>query len=133
MNIEVKRSDTLPQAVERARLLLVDDHEVGRVALARLLRAIGYDVTAVGDGTSACEALESLPPFAFVLTDVSLPDFDGREVVRAAKQKTPVPWIALVTGWDIDPVEKSRLGVDWVFLKPLDVQMIVEKLNESAR
>ena len=35
------------------RVLLVDDHEIGRKSLARLLTMVGFDVTDVNDGTSA--------------------------------------------------------------------------------
>jgi len=115
----------------RPRVLLVDDHEVGRKSLARLLDALGYDVTAVHDGTSALEAMKAPAKPDYVLTDVRLPDFDGRELVQVARRLEPPPRIALITGWDVEPDEPGRLGVDWVFLKPLNVQEIVAKLRTA--
>ena len=118
-------------ATRRPRLLLVDDHDLGRKSLARLLEAMGFDVTDVVDGTTAFEMLGAAPKFDYVLTDVRLPDYDGREIVQVARQLVPKPRIALITGWDVEPDESRRLGIDWVFLKPLDVLDIVAKLQEA--
>jgi CheY-like chemotaxis protein len=114
----------------RPRILVVDDHEVGRKSLARLLGVLGYEITAVKDGESAIAAMEQEPGFDYVLTDLRLPDLDGREVVQAAHRLLESPKIGLITGWDVEPEEIDRLGIDWVFLKPLDVQAIVAKLKQ---
>ena len=101
-----------------ARVLLVDDHDLGRRSLARLLSAMGFEVTSVGDGTSALWRPSRLAPtFTYLLTDVRLPDLDGREIVQIARRRDPRPVIALITGWDIDREECDRLGVDWLFLE----------------
>ena len=115
----------------RSRVLLVDDHDVGRRSLARLLDALGFDVTSAADGASALAALEVGPRFDYLLTDVRLPDLDGREIVEIARQRVPRPLIALITGWDIDPSECDRLGIDYLFLKPVDIQELVAKLQKS--
>lgn len=115
----------------RSRLLLVDDHDVGRKSLARLLEAMGFDVTSVSDGSSAIDALHMGPNFDYLLTDVRLPDLDGREIVQLARQREPRPLIALITGWDIDPEECDRLGIDWLFLKPVNIQEMITKLQSS--
>ncbi len=124
---------TDPVPPPRYRLLLVDDHDVGRKSLARLLDALGFDVTSAADGASALEALEVGPRFDYLLTDVRLPDLDGREIVQVARQHDPRPLIALITGWDIDPSECDRLGIDHLFLKPVDIQDLVAKLQASRR
>jgi len=120
------KSDTV-----HPRVLLVDDHEIGRKSLARLLTMVGFDVTDVYDGASAFEALRGPGEFDYVLTDVRLPDIDGREVVQAARRLVPTPRIALITGWDIELEESEQLGIEWVFLKPLDIQDLVAKLRQS--
>lgn len=117
-----------PSTTPGNRILLVDDHDLARRALVRLLSAVGYDVTDVADGTQALRALEVGPEFDYLLTDVRLPDLDGREIVRAAQGHDPRPLIALITGWDIEPEECDRLGIDWLFLKPVDVRDLVAKL-----
>lgn len=110
------------------RILLVDDHDLARRTLGRLLAAVGYDVTDVADGAQALQALEAGPEFDYLLTDVRLPDLDGREIVQVARTHDPRPRIALITGWDIDPEECTRLGIDWLFLKPVDIRDLMAKL-----
>ena len=114
----------------RPRILVVDDHEVGRRSLAMLLEALGYEVTSAKDGLSAVAALESSATIDYVLTDLRLPDIDGREVVQAARKLVPSARVALITGWDVGAEESDRLGLDWVFLKPLDVSQIVSELRQ---
>ena len=123
--------DPVPGPTMRPRILLVDDHDVGRTTLARLLDALGYDVTTARDGAEAQEALAAGPMFDVLLTDVRLPDLDGRELVHVARRVDPRPTIALITGWDVDPDECRRLGVDWLFLKPVDVRDLVAKLRQG--
>jgi CheY-like chemotaxis protein len=114
----------------RPRVLVVDDHEIGRKSLARLLGVLGYEITEVKDGESAIAMMEQDHGFDYVLTDLRLPDLDGREVVQAAHRLLECPRIALITGWDVQPEETDRLGIDWVFLKPLDITDIVAKLRQ---
>jgi CheY-like chemotaxis protein len=123
--------DLGPMPAARPRILLVDDHDVGRTSLARLLDALGYDVTPARDGAEALAALESGPRFDVLLTDVRLPDLDGRELVHVARRAEPRPTIALITGWDVDADECRRLGVDWLFLKPVDVRDLAAKLQQG--
>lgn len=117
-----------PTAAVGNRILLVDDHDLARRALVRLLSAVGYDVTDVPDGAQALRALEAGPEFDYLLTDVRLPDLDGREIVQVARTHDPRPLIALITGWDIEPEECARLGIDWLFPKPIDVRDLMAKL-----
>ncbi len=115
------------------RILLVDDNEASQRGLARLLEAEGYAVTLAFDGTSALKALGFEPPPDFVLTDLRLPDLDGREVARSARQLVPPPRVALITGWDLDPEIETpgSWGIEWYFQKPLDVRDLIEKLRQA--
>lgn len=117
---------------KRPRILVVDDHDAGRKSLARLLDAQGYDVVAVNDGASALAQLQGSARFDHVLTDLRLPDLDGRDVVHAARQLVPLPGIYLITGWDLEPAEIERLNIDSVFQKPLNVHEIVARLQEVS-
>ncbi len=118
-------------ASHRPLVLVVDDHEVGRKSLARLLDASGFEVIAADDGESALKMMRHAERIDFVLTDLRLPDVDGRDVVFAARQLDPLPRIALITGWDLEPDEIEKLKLDWVFLKPLNVREIIKKLQEE--
>jgi len=120
-----------PQPVRpRRRILLVDDNAEGRRALARLLEFYNFDVTTAADGTSALKAMHESPPPDVVLTDLLLPDIDGREVARQANTISPKPTVVMITGWDFgsEVPDKAGWGVDYVFLKPLNVSELVAQL-----
>ncbi len=117
------------------RLLVVDDSTEGRQSLARLLELYGFRVESAATGTEALAILAQDPPPDVVLTDLLLPDLDGREVARVAGTLQPRPIIGLITGWsfaDEDP-SLTDLGVDWLFLKPIDTRSLVESLRQALQ
>jgi DNA-binding response OmpR family regulator len=121
-----------PDEAIRLRVLLVEDNDAAGRGLARLLEAWGYEVTVEHDGTSALRTLDTAPPPDFVLTDLRLPDLDGREIALHARRLVPPPRIALITGWDIDDdlPDYESCGFDWIFPKPLDMPNLIARLRE---
>ena len=119
-----------PGPSQGRRVLLVEDNEAASKGLAKLLEAYGFEVTTVYDGGSALKALATGPPPDFLLTDMQLPDLDGREVARQARRLVPPPRVALITGWDLEPVDDASAawGIDWVMTKPIDIQELLSKL-----
>jgi CheY-like chemotaxis protein len=116
------------------RVLLVEDNEEAARGLARLLEVQGFDVTTVFNGQSALEALASGEPPDFVLTDLQLPDLDGREVALHARKLSPTPYIGLITGWDLELVEgaQEKFGIDWVFAKPLNLIELIDCMYSAS-
>jgi len=116
------------------RVLLVEDNEATSKGMAKLLEAYGFEVTTVHDGASALQALASEAPPDFLLTDMQLPDIDGREVARQARHLVPPPRVALITGWDFHPGEDEAIawGIDWVLTKPVDIQSLIAKLRHPG-
>ena len=78
------------------QLLLVEDDEIDREAVRRLLGA-GYAVKDVATGKEALEVIANSPPDA-VLLDFRLPDMEGIDLVPACVQSY-VP-VILLTGED---------------------------------
>lgn len=86
-----------PLAAEPARLLVVDDEEVIRLALRELLAREGYQVVTA---PNAIEALEVVQQFslALVLTDQRMPQMTGLEFLARVKQLQPEATRVLMTG-----------------------------------
>jgi two-component system NarL family response regulator len=72
------------------RLLLVDDHQIFREALQRLLLSVS-DLEVVGQACNGAEVLELARTTAptVVCMDISLPDINGIEVTRALRIALP--------------------------------------------
>src|SRR5579862_9138194 len=115
-----------------ASLLIVDDHEANRDALARRLALKGYNATVAETGAQAL-ALLSRQPYDLLLLDVEMPGMSGFEVlatVREQRSATELPVImvtARAEGADI--VEAFRLGANDYVTKPIDFPVALARIG----
>jgi len=96
--------------------------EVGE-ALAMVLRREGHVVACAPSGRDALDHLAAGPAVDVVLTDLGMPDVNGWEVARVAKERMPELPVGLVTGWadDVDlATAVERATVDFILAKPVD-------------
>ena len=117
-----------------AHLLIVDDEENLRSMLGAALRHHGFEVTSVGDGRSALDAIAARAP-DLVLLDVMLPDLDGFEVcrrLRAAGNSTPVLFLTARDSTD-DKVRGLTLGGDDYLQKPFSLEELVARATAVLR
>ncbi|MBE2287604.1 MAG: PAS domain S-box protein, partial [Prosthecobacter sp.] len=95
------------QRMPKLRLLVVEDHADTLRTLTRLLTSMGCTVLTAGSVASAVE-LAARESFDMVLSDLGLPDGDGREVMRRVRARRNVPGIAM-SGYGTDEdVQRSR-------------------------
>jgi diguanylate cyclase (GGDEF)-like protein/PAS domain S-box-containing protein len=128
-------------------LLVVDDNDVNRDGLSRLLRQRGYDVDVASSGEEALAAT-SAAAYDLVLLDIEMPGLTGLDVLtrlRATKSQTDLPVIMVTArSQGADIVEALRLGANDHIAKPIDFAVAlariathvshkraVEKLHES--
>jgi CheY-like chemotaxis protein len=131
----VMRSTMLGRPLrETWRVLVVDDHPTVREATSELLAAQGYAVESAGTVADALAAIES-QRFTVVVTDVGLPDRPGWEVARAAKLRSPGTVVVLVSGWGshFSPEEARARGVDLVFEKPVDPDVLLSAIDREVQ
>lgn len=82
--------------MNRARILLADDHSVVRDGL-RLMLETEFDVVgAVGDGRAVLDAARRFEP-DLVMVDISMPALNGIEATRQLKQTAPKSRIVVLT------------------------------------
>ena len=115
------------------RILVVEDEEAIRDAVAYSLRAEGMDVELCGDGASALAALEA-SPFDLVILDVMLPDISGVEVARRVRATSVVP-IVMLTARDAeaDLVLGFEAGADDYVPKPFSMRELVSRTRAILR
>lgn len=94
------------------RVLLVDDDPLVLETLQLLLHASGHATAAACGGQAGLDvfrdAMERGAAFDVVVTDLGMPNVDGRAVARSIKQMAPSMPIVLLTGWG----EGSTRGPD---------------------
>ncbi|HXU29286.1 MAG TPA: sigma-54 dependent transcriptional regulator [Thermoanaerobaculia bacterium] len=113
-------------------VLLVEDDEAGRRALARYLRDVGFEVTAVSDAEAA-EAKVAEGDFSVLLTDYKLPGIDGIELVRRVKARAPnCPCLMITAHGEVQSaVEAMRAGASHFVEKPVNSALLVELIKEA--
>lgn len=106
------------------KVLIAEDDDVSRRVLQLTLTASGYDVVATENGARALSVLEGkdAPPLAIL--DWMMPDIDGLEVCRRARQSesaTPVYIILLTAKTEkTDIVKGLEAGANDYVTKPFD-------------
>lgn len=110
-------------------VLLVDDDAVTCLALSSLLRADGIEVEVLHDAARALARLGERN-FDALLTDMSLPSMNGRELVRAARARSPNLPCFVLSGADVsDPEEAAReLGARLWLVKPVEYETLLQEL-----
>ena len=79
-------------------ILVIDDEEQLRKLLARIISLEGFTVTEAAT-LKAAEHLLNRQSFEIILCDVRLPDGNGVEFIKTAKQKFPSVEIILLTAY----------------------------------
>jgi DNA-binding response OmpR family regulator len=119
---------------DRPRVLLVDDEDGIRDALAPFLGRSGFDVTTAADGIEGLAAVGRDRPDLVVL-DVLMPGLDGREVLRRIRaDRGELPVILLTTvGESFERAAALEEGADDYLNKPFDPQELVARIRAILR
>ncbi|KRT72036.1 MAG: sigma-54-dependent transcriptional response regulator [Candidatus Rokubacteria bacterium CSP1-6] len=114
------------------RILVVDDEENMVHFLTKLLRAEGFVVEGTGTGEAALDRLRDAP-FELVLTDLKLPDTDGIEILKAARELHPETVVVLITahGTIESAIEAMRAGAYDYVTKPFRASEILQVVNKA--
>ncbi|MFC0397120.1 hybrid sensor histidine kinase/response regulator [Paraburkholderia rhizosphaerae] len=112
-------------------ILMIEDHEDTAEVMAQLIRTLGHEVTVVGRVADALAATQTAS-FDLIVSDVGLPDGTGIDFVRAFRERSDVPAIAL-TGFGTDEDIRRCLdaGFNAHLTKPVNFTQL-EKAIESA-
>jgi DNA-binding NtrC family response regulator len=78
------------------KILVVDDDTSVVESLCQYLAREGFDVEGESDSVAALRELES-SEYGILITDILMPELDGIELLRAAKQKNPFLQVILIT------------------------------------
>ena len=114
-------------------LLVVEDDDQLRKALALTLRARGYDVRTAANGTDAIAAVLGTRLDAVIL-DLGLPDIDGVEVIERVRTSSSVPIVVLSARRDqSDKVSALDAGADDYLTKPFGIEELLARLRAAAR
>ena len=106
-----------------ARLLLVDDSPVERLALAHYLRGAGYSVDEAGDGDAAILHIKHRS-VDLILLDLQMPEVDGFGVLRYLQEHRRALPVILLSGMSADKIQHKMHVLKTPELPPLMIKPI---------
>src|SRR5215212_341525 len=113
-------------------LLIVDDENALREAIAERLADHGFIVEQAASGE---QALERLADFAFdiLITDLRLPGIDGRKLIDSALERYPDIIPIVITGYGTvkDAVEAIKQGAADFITKPFQFDALLHVLRSA--
>jgi|UniRef100_A0A7V6DQL4 DNA-binding response OmpR family regulator len=114
-------------------LIAEDDINLGE-ALVSYLREKGYAVDLARHGGEALDFL-ARRDYSLILTDLVMPEADGLEVLRAARQKNPAALVVVMTGHAslTSALKATREGAYDYLRKPFNLQEIEVAVANAAR
>ncbi|MFM1919565.1 MAG: hypothetical protein RLZZ303_1199 [Candidatus Hydrogenedentota bacterium] len=124
--------------VVKDSILVVDDEAVIRELMTDILADEGYTVHSAPNGREALKLLESDLSIAVLFTDIMMPEMDGIELIRRARQVAPEIVPIVMTGYAT--LESARAAVkegvyDYV-VKPFnlsEIKLAVSNALERSR
>ncbi|MFH1981823.1 MAG: response regulator [Pseudomonadota bacterium] len=126
------------QATGDERILLVDDDTQVLTVQQRLLKKLGYQVSAESNAADALRAFKADPQaYDLVLTDMAMPGLSGDRLAKALMSIRPDIPIIICTGFSesITPEQAMAIGIRGFLMKPIqmaDLAQMVRKLLDGC-
>jgi two-component system, chemotaxis family, sensor kinase CheA len=129
-----RRKEMSTEALTRS-LLFVDDSAFFRNMLVPVLKAAGYNVTAVAAGEEALALIKKGARFDAIVSDIEMPGMNGfelAEAIRADGRAAHVPIIALSSLTSPATIERGRQAGFHDFVAKFDRQGLIAALKDST-
>ncbi len=117
----------------KTKLLLIEDEEKIRKILKIYLKNENFDLIEAHDGQMGLRMFLSLKP-EIIITDLGLPDIDGKEVIKSIRELSDVPIIVCsVRNDDNEIIEALNCGADDYVTKPFNPEILLARINGNLR
>jgi len=124
-------NEDMPKGTEK--ILFIDDDEMLANLGTMMLSEMGYQVTMMTDSTEALKLFVANPDhFDLVITDQTMPQLTGKELIPKLKQIRPDIQTIICTGYSskVDEAEAQKLGADAFMMKPLDLPVLLQTIRK---
>ena len=119
---------------ENTSLLLIEDHPDIAAMVCDYFEERGYIIDYAADGVTGLHLAVS-NDFDAIILDLMLPGMDGIETLTTIKAKHPLVEVIMLTGHATveSAIEGMKLGAFDYLMKPCDLDVLVEKVDEAAK
>lgn len=113
--------------MEKKKILIIDDELSCRVMMIRILKSDNYQIDTAENGRDAIDRIEK-KSYDLIVTDYSMPEMDGLELMRTIKPSYPdIPFL-FVTGTE-SVCDLLREEGEAFLLKPFRVFELKKKIE----
>lgn len=132
---EEKAKESIPEEQLRGRetILVVEDEENVRQVIAEALLSYGYTVLEAGNGTQALDVCRTYKDkIGLVITDVVMPQINGREFIRQLTPLRPDTRIIFMSGYTDNAIVHHGIlepGIQFI-QKPFNLTSLILKIRE---
>jgi CheY-like chemotaxis protein len=111
-------------------ILVVDDNDVCRIVVSKMLSRLGYEVSSADSGENGLSIFLKRK-FDIVLSDYEMPGMDGVALACSVKKSSPRTRVVIMTGTGKEIVfSRSSTSVDEVISKPFTLASIDEAIKD---
>ena len=113
-------------------ILVVDDNDVFRIIVSKMLSRLGYEVSSADSGENGLRIFLK-NKFDVVLSDYEMPGMDGVALACSVKKSSPRTRVVIMTGAGKETVFfRESTAVDKVISKPFTLAEIDETIQNLA-
>jgi DNA-binding NtrC family response regulator len=114
------------------RVLVVDDEQLVRDLLVSYLTSLGFVVETAQDGVEGLEKYAQ-GDFDLVMTDLSMPNMDGIELVKQIRETDDEAVILMITGYPTigTAVEAIKQGATDYITKPFTLDEVKIRIDKA--
>jgi DNA-binding response OmpR family regulator len=127
--------ETRTDAPSKARILVAEDDPVSRTLIVTRLTKWGYQPVVTNDGAEAMAVLRRPDAPWLAILDGSMPNMDGLEICRRAREAEKMIYIILLTarGSKENVIEGLRAGADDYLVKPFHAEELQARILTGLR
>ena len=129
-----KEPETITETQGNETILVVEDNDMVRHLTDEILKPLGYSIITAQNATEALDVAASCQqPIDLVLTDVIMPDMDGKTMFDKISELFPKAEVLYMSGYTNEIIAHLGVlnkGVRFI-QKPFTVQGLAQKVREA--
>ena len=114
------------------RILIIDDDDLVRATLSRILIAESYVVIEAMDGNEGLKKYQD-GEIDLVITDILMPEKEGIETIKELRNSGGKAKIIEISGGKMYLRMAEKLGADGILAKPIRRQELLAKIEEVLK
>jgi len=133
-NVKAAGREIFVSEYNNKQILVVDDEELVTDVLSEILKENGYKCDRTIDPFAALDMIKA-EPYALVLSDIRMPQMNGIELMKKAKEINPDIDFIMVTavGTADTAIKALRMGASDYITKPFDMDEIIASVDSALK